>query len=59
MRVLCALKFCSEVGEEEYSANAITRALASPAFTGGTKFVLVYLDLPHFLTSNPELNLFT
>ena len=43
MRVLCALKLCDEVGEEEYLANAVTKTLASPTFIGGTRYVLVHL----------------
>lgn len=41
MRVLSAMKLCEEVGDEEYKANPVTEALASPSFDGGTKYMSV------------------
>jgi len=39
MRVLVALAVVDEVGEEEYKSNPLTEELASPSFTGGTRYV--------------------
>jgi hypothetical protein len=43
MRVLSAMRLCDEVGEEEYKANPVTEALASPGGDGGTKYMSVHL----------------
>jgi hypothetical protein len=39
MRVLVALRVVDEVGEERYKSNPLTEELASPSWTGGTKYV--------------------
>ncbi|KAI9730961.1 MAG: hypothetical protein M1818_008036 [Claussenomyces sp. TS43310] len=39
MRVLIALGICDEVGEEVYLATPVTETLASPGFTGGTRYL--------------------
>jgi hypothetical protein len=65
MRVLSALQLCDEAGEGKYKSNALTEALASPAFVGGTKylydsFMLTAAKLPQFMQEtgfqNPEGN---
>lgn len=50
MRVLSTMKLCDEVGEEEYKANPVTEALASPAFDGGVK----YMSVEHQISSPME-----
>ena len=44
------MKLCDEVGEEEYKANPVTEALASPAFDGGVK----YMSVEHQISSPME-----
>ncbi|EKD12991.1 uncharacterized protein L3040_007074 [Drepanopeziza brunnea f. sp. 'multigermtubi'] len=49
MRVLVAMDIVDEVGEEQYRSNATTEALASPTWTGGTRFLHDTL-VPSFAT---------
>jgi hypothetical protein len=47
MRVLTAAGLCSEDGPNQYSATAVTRSWAVPAFTGGTRYLYGHLQCPH------------
>ncbi|KIN01712.1 hypothetical protein OIDMADRAFT_40966 [Oidiodendron maius Zn] len=39
MRVLTAAGLCKEDGPNQYSATPVTRSLAGPAFTGGSRYI--------------------
>lgn len=51
MRAVTGLNFATEVGEDTYAANAVTRALAVPALEAG--FSLRYVVFSQLVRSSP------